>query len=966
MWHLRGKCLVRQGSVSAAAHEAVLWVDRAAPLTGQPHKVLAYLEGDVSVDFAGGGPVHRETGRAAQTYRGPTWLGRFSSTSGIEVYVPLENVDPAVKPAVYERGMRARSPYRYGDVQQAQFTTDPLAAATGRGTPRVRRVTVTPRSSVRVQARTFFNPERNEQVAVIDSGVRVVIESEELADGAMPGGGPLGKITLETDRMVIWTANLQGEDGFSGESVQSGDTPLEFYLEGNIVFLQGDRVIYAQRMYYDVPRRFGVVLDAEVLAPIPDYQGLLRLKADVLQQLDEHNFQAYGAAATSSRLGVPRYWFQAENVAFQDIQTQLNDPFTGMPAIDPQTGDPAVEHQLMASSRNNFIYMGGVPVFYWPVLATDLTKPTYYLDRITIRSDSVFGAQLLTDWDMYQLLGIRNPPDGTRWTASLDLLSERGPAVGTEFEYHREGFLGIPGPYDGLLDAWAIDDHGRDNLGADRRSLVPPHDFRGRALWQHRHQFANDLQLKAELGLVSDGNFLEAYYEHDWDELKDETTGVELKKLWDDSSLAASADMRLNDFFTQTEWLPRVDHFVLGRSLLLDKLTWYGHSHIGYGRLETATTPTDPVDAAKFQLLAWEVPSEGIRAGTRQEIDLPLAAGPVKVVPFVLGDVTFWQEDLAGDDVTRFYGQAGVRASLPMWRADPTVQSVLLNLNGLAHKVSFDGEFSWAEADQDLSRFPLYDQVDDDAQEHFRRRFFFDTFGGMPGGQIPLPFDERFYALRSNMQGWVTAPSAEIADDLMIAKLGVRQRWQTKRGLPGHERVVDWIVFDVEGSVFPKPSRDNFGANVGLLNYEFLWHVGDRLTFLSDGYADTFSQGLRTFSVGGIISRPEQGNLYLGFRSLEGPISANILTGSLSYRMSEKWIATAGAMVDLGPTGNIGQSLSFTRIGESLLVRLGINVDASRGSVGAVVAIEPRFLNSSRLGEVGGVQIPPAGALGLE
>jgi hypothetical protein len=301
-----------------------------------------------------------------------------------------------------------------------------------------------------------------------------------------------------------------------------------------------------------------------------------------------------------------------------------------------------------------------------------------------------------------------------------------------------------------------------------------------------------------------------------------------------------------------------------------------------------------------------------------------------------------------------------------MWRADPTVQSTLLNLNGLAHKVSFDADLSWAEANQDLDRFPLYDPLDDDAQEHFRRRFFFDTFGGVPGGQIPLPFDERFYALRSNMQGWVTAPSLEIADDLAIATLGVKQRWQTKRGLPGHERTVDWILFDVEGSFFPKASRDNFGADAGLLNYQFQWNVGDRLTFLSDGYADTFSQGLRTFSVGGIISRPEQGNLYLGFRSLEGPISANIVTGSLSYRMSEKWIATAGAMVDLGPTGNIGQSLSFTRIGESLLVRLGLNVDASRGSVGAVVAIEPRFLNSSRLGQVGGVQVAPAGSLWLE
>jgi len=43
-------------------------------------------------------------------------------------------------------------------------------------------------------------------------------------------------------------------------------------------------------------------------------------------------------------------------------------------------------------------------------------------------------------------------------------------------------------------------------------------------------------------------------------------------------------------------------------------------------------------------------------------------------------------------------GQAGVRASLPIWRVDPSVQSVLWNLNGLAHKVVFSSEFLWADA----------------------------------------------------------------------------------------------------------------------------------------------------------------------------------------------------------------------------------------------------------------------------
>jgi hypothetical protein len=212
----------------------------------------------------------------------------------------------------------------------------------------------------------------------------------------------------------------------------------------------------------------------------------------------------------------------------------------------------------------------------------------------------------------------------------------------------------------------------------------------------------------------------------------------------------------------------------------------------------------------------------------------------------------------------------------------------------------------------------------------------------------------------------VSSPATEIADDMLLAKFAVRQRWQTKRGLPGRERIVDWIVFDVEAVLFPKADRDNFGEEIGMLDYDFRWHVGDRFTLLSDGFADFFPDGMRTFSVGSVISRPTQGRLYVGYRSIEGPISSHIFTGSLSYRMSEKWIATGGAAVDLGPTGNITESIGLTRVGESALIRFGITHDVSRNNVGLQLTVEPRFLASSRLGRMGDLQLPPAGALGLE
>jgi hypothetical protein len=980
VWHVRGACEIRQGEVVARAPEGLFWIDRAESFSGVASKVIAYLEGSASdkvlVDFGRRGNPHAVSRRAAQSLEDRSWVGRFQTFGGIQLTVPLTGkvADEGVRPAIFDRGSEASFAvqqasgqsaaiaadparrYPLAQVAQAPFGAEEIAPPTAAPVrPASSRVRFQPRGSGGWNGKYFRDPATGQQMFLATGGVQAIID----------GLDELGNVSIEADNVFGWLPTIDPANP-NVPDPRTSEVPYEIYLEGNIVFRQGDRVIYADRMYYNVTQEYGVVLSAEMLTPVKDYQGLLRLRAEVLQQIDRQHFQAYGAALTSSRIGVPRYWFQAENVQVEDIQRPIVDPFSGQPLVNPATGEMEIDHQLMAQSRNNFVFLAEVPVFYWPVIATDLTKPTYYLDRIRIKSDRVFGQQLLLDWDAYQLFGIRNRPRNTRFTLSTDLLSERGFGVGSDFRYEGETLWGLAGPFRGFLDAWGlIHEEGVDNLGFDRRAVPPEETFRGRVLGHHRHYLPENWTFTGEFGLISDRNFLEQYYETEWDALKDQTTGIELKKLTENRSLSLTADARLNDFFTQTEWLPRVDHFTFGQSLWFDRLSWHEHSHIGYGRLQPANPPTNPVDLAKFSPLLWEADVEGVRAATRQQLDLPLEIGPVKIVPYLLGEAAYWGSDLSADEVTRLYGQTGVKSSLPLWTADPSIQSALFNLNGLAHKVVLDAEFLYADADEDLSRFPLYDQLDDDAQEAFRRRMAVNTFGLPVGSSVPLKYDERFYALRSNLQGLVTGPT-EIADDLMELRTGLRQRWQTKRGLPGQERIIDWITLDTDVVFFPKPGRDNFGADLGLVDYDFAWHVGDRLTLLSDGFYDFFDQGLRQVTIGSILSRPEYGSLYVGFRSTEGPISANVFNASVSYRMSEKWIATGGTSIDFSSSGNIGQNIALTRIGESFLVRLGFILDNSRNNVGLQFTIEPRFLPHSRLGRVGGVQIPPAGARGLE
>jgi hypothetical protein len=944
VWVLQGRCTVTQGYTTARGDEAVLWIKSETDPTTQRNFAIAYFEGNAQVNYS----------RAGYPYeiKDASWLGEFFSNRPIEMRVPAPQPEPSVKPAIYYNGMSRRDPAAPGAIRRTQFqpgsaVPQPLPSpATG-----PRRMRAFPRTSVKVQAQWFpdpMDPER--RIAVITSGVNLIVD----------GLPDVGSIDISADRIVIWT---RGSDpDLTGQSGASNDVPLEVYMEGSIVFRQGDRVIHAEQMYYDVQRQVGTILGADVLTPLPNFQGLARLKASSIQQQSRDRFMASEASLTTSRLGEPRYRLQANEVIFEDLQQPDINFSTGTPNVDPDTGQPRIKHKQLVTSRNNFVYLGPVPVGYWPVFSADLTDPAYYLRGVRVKNDSILGTQVYTDFDLYQILGITERPDGTDWTVGLDYLSRRGFAYGTTFDYSRDELFGVPGTVNGFLDFWALSDNATDRLGGFLNDLPTEEKFRYRVFGQHRQMLAGGWQLTGELGAISDRNFVDQYYRRDWETAKDQTTGLELKRYWENMSVSLTADVRLNKFFTQTERLPRLDHFWIGQSVLADAFTYSEHTFVGYERFRTFSTPLDPVQAAEQVPLPWEVSAQGERLTTRHELDLPLQLGPVKIVPYVLGEFSHWGEDITNNSLNRLYGQTGVRTSVPFWNVDPTIESDLFNVHGLAHKVVLEGDFMFADANKDYTQLPLYDALDDDAQEYFRRQSTLRTFGGL----TPLQFDPRTYALRSGLGGSVTTPSNEIVDDLMAIRLGARQRWQTKRGRPDQRRIVDWITLDLGNTFYPDPNRDNFGQVAGLTNYDARWHVGDRLTLMSNGQFDYFADGLKYVSVGANLVRPPRLSFYTAISSISGPVEANTLLGVLSYRLSPKWVSSGVQLIDLKKFTSIGNQLTLTRVGESFLASFNFNYDKFRNNVGVGFTLEPRFLTRTKYGNVGGYPTPMAGLYGLE
>ncbi len=1024
--HLTGGVEISQNKLVMTADEAIVWVQVPDPNgldSADLFKIIVYLEGGIEVKIpqSGADPTAK-TNRIVDE----SWLGRLFTRGTVDLTVATRNLDSGT-PEIFQRATASLEQGWASTVQQAQYaegaqgrgantlvnpqtgalmTVAPGPTSVVESAPFQTQMTVpnnstspafaipnnTPPGNTRpgsslpqmtlpgapggtgfaissanvnfsardatvpLNLKSELNPANpSERILIMTGGIRVSIDSPEFQQMQAFREDKENRITILANNAVAWQTTLP-----------DGTDRWEIYLEGNVIFSKDKRVIYAKKMYFNANANKGTILNAEVLTPATQVEGVVRLKADVIQQVDDNNLQAFGAAFTSSRLGVPRYWLQSENMLLTHQESPALVPGTNQQQFDPVTGKPVIVDDYFVESRSNRVYVSNVPVFFWPRFRANLNDPGIVLERLAIGNDNIFGAQILTGWNMFQLLGLKNRPAGVKWIGQLDYLSDRGIGLGSETTYRRDRFFGLVGPTSGAYRSWFIKDKGLDLLGRGRGNLIPEKTYRGRSIWQHRQKLDRGHQIRAEFGWISDRNFLEQYYEREWDSYKDATTGIWLERNVGTQSFNLLADYQVNDFFTQTSWLPRFDHFLIGQPLFGDRAVWHGRSQVGYGRLRVGDPPLNPSELAMWDPLAWEVNVQGVRAGTRQELDFPIQAGPAKIVPYVLGDVTYWQQALDGNDLLRGYGQLGMKASLPFWRVDPTIQSTLWNVNGLAHKVTFDVDAFFAQSSQDLDELALYDQIDDDAQEDFRRRFAFNTFGIIPGENVPLRFDERYMALRSGMQNNVTAPSTEIADDLAVVKFGARQRWQTKRGVPGYERIIDWITLDVEATYFPKAERDNFNSDFGMMDYDFRWHVGNRFTLVSDGFFDFFSQGLRTASFGMNYGRPRVGNLYLGYRAIEGPISSNVVTATAVYRMSEKWGVKGLSQVDFGETGTIGQALSFVYIGESFLWQFGVNADLARDNVGFRFGFEPRFTKRSRIFNPGGVGVGPAGSRWLE
>lgn len=981
----RDKVAIQAGKHILRADRAAVWIAIEPNPDNAPTRGEIYLEGGVAI---GSGANTQQTADSAVVRFSTTGIASIQRKSGIEqknlADIPFyRNANAARQPGVVTatgngpknepesapREAKASTPFE-GIIQPVQGTTTPKAESGAQGgkkgsepplfeTPvlplppvSTRKLKIGNRSANPTFAK-YMNMPNGEQIALITGGIKLLAVFPERGNEILD---------VESDELVVWqkggkTSELVEAMRDNEGVTQDNDREVELFLSGNVIMRYGmardprlsdgslieEKVMRADRVYYDVSRSKAIALDADLEMISTGIAEPGHFRGEELWQLSTQEFQAHRANAAASKLPAdPGLNLRIRQVTITEEKDQVRRTIFGMPFIDRYTGEQVVGPSRRYKARNTFVEFGGVPVMWFPYLSGDVNDPTGPLESINYRTDSVFGNQYYTTWSLLELLGIKKLP-GESWNLMVDYLSDRGPALGTSYDLKADKLFGIEAPFTTRFLAYGMRDEGFDNLGGQRSYSFVPTAYRGRVLFKHVQEYEN-LSFQGQLSYMSDRNFIEQYYKYDWDIGPNQETFVYWKYQSGIGAATLLAEPNLNrPWVTETQWLPRVDGFWLGQSFF-DRITYNTWASAGYANLKTFSLPTSELPTTiDPTTVPSETPIQAGRFDWMQQASVPFSLGALKIDPYATLGMTYYSNDLNGDSRGRVIGGVGARVSLPFSKLYEGIQSELFNVNGIYHKTKLVGNYYSAWSNTPYTTLAQLDRMNDDATMQSVRDIqpwqptYVENFAGNMLFNSPL-YDPRKYALRRLVDTRVDA-----LDSIQVVQAEFRQRWQTKRGYPGQEHTVDYITLDLSGSYFPAKDRDNFGHQVAFLEYDATWAVGDNNGFTSSGWVDPWAFGTRYWNIAAYFTRPDGASLNLSYRHFE-PVDSRLATIAVIYRFSPKYAVGFSASYDLSIANNQSNTLSFSRTGTDMTWSVGFSYNAIISNFGFNFSVIPNLL----------------------
>jgi len=418
-----------------------------------------------------------------------------------------------------------------------------------------------------------------------------------------------------------------------------------------------------------------------------------------------YNIDTKQIRATNMRTEAQPYFLSGQNVTEISDKAYLiqNGTFTTHDAPNPdfhlQARTIRVYEKDRVIFRNVTLYVGKVPVFWWPYLYQSLNDAFSF--TVTPAYLSSWGPSLLTQ--------VTFPiTDDIKGRIRLDYRGRRGVAVGFDptIEYGKDN------------NSWAkiktyyIQDQNPDiNDTALPRTGVPTGRYR--LSLQDRTNFSDDIYGTANLTKLSDQFVMQDFYQGEFRVDPNPDNVVALTKTNPFYTLTGIARFQANEFFTTTERLPEVvldvkRHALFGGPIFYEGESGFanlqlqfpdgsGFQNYGTTRLDTFHQLTYPNTYFGWLSIVPRVGFRGTYYGKTWDLGTTMFVPPSNpLVPdFILPTPISANPVKFDGDTFRTVFDTGAEASFKISRTWENVQSRAFGLDGLMHVIQPFTDFSY-------------------------------------------------------------------------------------------------------------------------------------------------------------------------------------------------------------------------------------------------------------------------------
>jgi hypothetical protein len=709
------------------------------------------------------------------------------------------------------------------------------------------------------------------------------------------------------------------------------------YAEGAVYARMNTQVIRADRVFLDFVGGKAYLVNAELKGETQGHGKVravpLTVRAEIIRASSRNQYRAENAEITTCSYADPHFAFKTSSVD-----------------VDYSDGWATVETAWWPTLHADTVLGDDTPIFVLPKIGGNSGLASIPIQSVALSHGSRFGTSVLTTWG-----GDIRRDDKSRWgewRLHLDERSARGPGAGLDVS-HEAKPTRPGGPHDSFEFSgyWQRDDNDTDSFsdrafdgGTDksenRRNRGFAHLF-GRSYVEN--DAITDLvgkgwRVDSEISYYSDRGYLPEFDRAKSETAKEQETYVQALKTWGNQGVSLLASYRLNDqaaaldkepgdllltnYENQTQYGPSATYHLINQPILSADATGLFPLNLSV-QASVANVERKYDDRLANRIddtTGWR--GEWVRRGDLEtRVTAPFSVGDVHFNPSfggsILGvdDANGFDRQKDGGDA-RWSGFYGLRGDAQAWRAWPGVASSVLDLDGLRHVASLDGQYfdRYQVSDQPNS-YQANDLIDELAEQRIGSVRLRNRLQTKRDGEVIdwLDVETRFLYFFDKAQATGASP------------FGVREDFA---------QPLENLDFPGE-SKYTTKERDGSGFWQHRARLEFLrglWLVGE-------ADYDMQAQALETSAAGVRWAADKRASFYVGRRTIHS--DSAIWTERMDYRLSNRWGVEVEYQQDTKENKGLHSNLSLYRRAHDYTLAVEYKADSQSNDRSVWFAVYP-------------------------